>query len=154
MAKRIFILLVLAVAVSLWPPSEPQAGDLLLAKVTVPKPAKGKGERCVDDTDFMRRNHMNLLDHQRDETVHSGVRTKRYSLKGCIDCHAVNGEDGVPVIADNPKHFCRTCHDYAAVRIDCFQCHASRPAPGSTAKASAGKNDTAALQSYLQELRQ
>ncbi|MGB5291398.1 MAG: cytochrome c3 family protein [Lysobacterales bacterium] len=91
---------------------------------------KGLGDACVEDTDFMRRNHMELLKHQRDETTLKGVRNKQYSLTECLSCHAVNGSDAAPVTVSDPKHFCRSCHDYAAVNIDCFQCHASRPEPG------------------------
>ena len=87
----------------------------------------GQGDSCVEDTDFMRRNHMDLLDHQRDETMKEGIRGKPYSLKECLSCHAVNGPDAIPVTVSSPQHFCRSCHDYAAVSIDCFQCHASRP---------------------------
>ena len=95
--------------------------------VPVPVIPKGQGESCVEDTDFMRRNHMTLLMHQRDDTVLQGIRSKQYSLKECISCHAVQGSDAIPVTASDPQHFCRSCHDYAAVKIDCFQCHASRP---------------------------
>lgn len=87
----------------------------------------GQGDSCVEDTDYMRRNHMDLLQHQRDETMKEGIRGKPYSLKECLSCHAVNGPDAIPVTASSPQHFCRSCHDYAAVSIDCFQCHASRP---------------------------
>ena len=87
----------------------------------------GQGDSCVEDTDFMRRNHMDLLSHQRDKTMLKGIRGKAYSLKECISCHAVNGPDAKPVTVSSPQHFCRSCHDYAAVSIDCFQCHASRP---------------------------
>ena len=87
----------------------------------------GQGDSCVEDTDFMRRNHMDLLKHQRDETMKEGIRGKPYSLKECLSCHAVNGPDEIPVTVSSPQHFCRSCHDYAAVSIDCFQCHASRP---------------------------
>jgi predicted CXXCH cytochrome family protein len=87
----------------------------------------GQGDSCVEDTDFMRRNHMDLLKHQRDETMKEGIRGKPYSLKECLSCHAVNGPDAIPVTVSSPQHFCRSCHDYAAVSIDCFQCHASRP---------------------------
>ena len=95
--------------------------------VPYPDIAKGQGEACVEDTDFMRRNHMTLLLHQRDDTMRKGIRTTQHSLKECLDCHAVPGPDSVPVTVNDPKHFCRSCHDYAAVKIDCFQCHASRP---------------------------
>ena len=96
-------------------------------RVPVPVIPMGQGENCVEDTDFMRRNHMSLLDHQRDETMHEGIRGKPYSLKECISCHVVTGPDAMPVTVSNPQHFCRSCHDYAAVSMDCFQCHASRP---------------------------
>lgn len=98
----------------------------------VPQPVipTGQGDSCVKDTNYMRRNHMSLLKHQRDETMHEGIREKEHSLKECISCHAVMGPDAAPVTAASPQHFCRSCHDYAAVKVDCFQCHASRPEPG------------------------
>lgn len=122
------------------------------ARVFIPAPAKGKGEQCVAETDFMRRYHMTVLNHQRDDTVHDGIRTKQFSLKGCIACHAVDGPDGKPVTAESPKHFCRECHDYAAVKMDCFQCHASRPEPEKTAKIPA-LPDAQASNKGLQDLQ-
>jgi len=98
-----------------------------LAAVPKPEIPKGKGDRCVEDTGFMRKNHMELLLHQRDETVHRGIRTKKHSLKECIDCHAVNDNQGQPVSHEDSKHFCVVCHEYASVKIDCFECHASKP---------------------------
>lgn len=92
-----------------------------------PQPAKGRGDKCVAPTDWMRRYHMTTLTHQRDKTVHEGIRTPQFSLKGCIDCHQVKDSDGKAVTVADDRHFCRTCHDYAAVRVDCFECHASRP---------------------------
>jgi predicted CXXCH cytochrome family protein len=97
------------------------------SRVPLPEIPKGQGENCVEDTDFMRRNHMTLLMHQRDDTVLEGIREKKHSLKECVSCHVVTGPDAMAVTAASPKHFCRSCHDYAAVKIDCFQCHASRP---------------------------
>jgi predicted CXXCH cytochrome family protein len=122
----------------------------------LPKPARGQGEKCVADTDWMRRNHMTVLMHQRDSTVHDGIRTKRFSLKGCIECHAVNGADGKPVTVASPTHFCRTCHDYAAVRMDCFECHPSRPEAKATttghAPGRSSATDAAMLAQYLRSL--
>jgi len=82
---------------------------------------KGKGDSCVADKDFMR------LRHDRDKTMRQGDRNIKYSLKKCIECHATDAPDGTTLTVENPEHFCRSCHDYAAVSIDCFQCHASRP---------------------------
>jgi predicted CXXCH cytochrome family protein len=107
-----------------------QAQESEEAGVPMPTIPLGLGDSCVEDTDFMRRNHMNLLKHQRDETMLKGVRDKQYSLKECISCHAVMGPDAVPLTVASPQHFCRSCHDYAAVSVDCFQCHASRPDSG------------------------
>ena len=51
--------------------------------------------------------------------MREGIRSTRFSLKGCVECHAaaktgsVLGEDG----------FCASCHAYASVKIDCFECH-------------------------------
>jgi hypothetical protein len=92
----------------------------------VPKPVvePAKGEKCVEDTQFMRRSHMQLLEHQRDETMHRGIRTVRHSLKGCIECHASRKTGSV---AASSEDFCQSCHAYAAVTIDCFECHASKP---------------------------
>lgn len=93
----------------------------------LPAISRGQGDNCVADTEFMRRNHMSLLKHQRDETMLQGIRSEPYSIKECVSCHAVAGPDAMPLTAASPDHFCRSCHDYAAVKIDCFQCHASRP---------------------------
>jgi hypothetical protein len=92
----------------------------------VPKPVieAGKGEQCVEITDFMRRNHMELLKHQRDATMHQGIRTRSHSLNGCIECHASRKNNSV---VGSEQNFCQSCHSYAAVKLDCFECHASKP---------------------------
>jgi hypothetical protein len=100
------------------------------SRIFIPDPPKGNGETCVEDTAFMRANHMELLMHQRDRTVIEGIRTKKHSLKECVACHTVSDDYGRPVSYQNPKNFCRSCHDYTAVKIDCFECHASKPPQG------------------------
>jgi len=104
------------------------------SRVPFPLVPKAKGEACVRDTDFMRTNHMELLLHQRDDTVHEGVRPEKTRLTACLDCHAVKGASGTPITYKDPKHFCRTCHDYAAVSIDCFSCHNSVPEKSEAAR--------------------
>jgi hypothetical protein len=102
---------------------------VLAAETSGAKPPLGptvktfKGDKCVEDTDYMRRNHMKVILHQRDETMHRGIRTQKHSLKNCVDCHAdpktnsVLGKDG----------FCESCHVYTSVSIDCFTCHTAAP---------------------------
>lgn len=84
-------------------------------------------ETCVRDTSFMRRNHMKLLLHKRDDTMRNGVRTKKESLQGCINCHVTKNEAGKAIKVSDPKHFCAACHQYTAVKLDCFECHRSTP---------------------------
>lgn len=84
---------------------------------------------CVEPTDFMRRNHMEVIKHQRDATVHAGIRSTKHSLAGCITCHVASGTDGKPVPINDDQQFCGKCHDFAAVRLNCFECHAKVPAP-------------------------
>ena len=90
------------------------------------------GGQCVRDTEFMRRNHMELIKHDRDVTVHQGIRTVDGSLSACISCHANKGEDGhyIPVDAEQGiggEQFCAGFHSYTGVSMDCFQCHATTP---------------------------
>jgi len=94
-----------------------------------PGPAipKGRGDQCVADTDFMRRNHMDLIIHQRDETVIRGIRDEPFSLVECVDCHAQQNASNEPIRVDSQGQFCASCHDYVAVKIDCFDCHAAVP---------------------------
>jgi hypothetical protein len=100
-------------------------------RVPVPAPPKGKGDACVEPVDVMRRQHMVFLEHQRDETVRQGIRGRKHSLKGCVECHAVPDASAGGTRTVQP--FCGQCHGYAAVRIDCFQCHTGQPAPTKTA---------------------
>jgi hypothetical protein len=98
------------------------------AELPLPKPPRGQGEACVADTEYMRRFHGDELKRQRDQTLRLGIRGGKYSLTGCLDCHAVKGADAKPVAYDDAKHFCKSCHGFAAVRIDCFDCHSAKPA--------------------------
>ncbi len=89
------------------------------------EPAK-PGTQCIADPATMRREHPAMLKHQRDETVHGGIRGAKASLKACIACHASPTTGSVAAAETN---FCISCHSYTAVRIDCFECHATKPAP-------------------------
>jgi hypothetical protein len=82
---------------------------------------------CVEPTEDMRKNHMKMMLHKRDQTMHEGIRTPQHSLEECINCHVPAEDSGKIVRIDSKEHFCNSCHTYAAVNIDCFQCHADRP---------------------------
>ena len=90
-------------------------------------PPASKGEQCVEPVDVMRREHMRFLRHQRDDTVHAGIRGAKHSLVGCIDCHAQRDSLGAVIPVNAEGQFCASCHRFAGVRMDCFECHATVP---------------------------
>lgn len=109
-------------AVSALAVASDDASEASSGRVAKPVYQVGKGE-CVRDDAYMKRHHMDELKHHRKETMRQGIRTKEFSLQGCVDCHAdkkthsVLGKGG----------FCQSCHAYAAVTLDCFECHSSKP---------------------------
>ncbi|HHH44251.1 MAG TPA: hypothetical protein ENK49_08945 [Gammaproteobacteria bacterium] len=124
-------LLILPLAVSA---EEEEAENLPFSDLTMTEPERhvSATEECVAPEAEMRRNHMKFILHQRDETMHRGIRTRRHSLEECVNCHAAKNDQGeyIPVNAEN--QFCSSCHTYAAVNIDCFQCHATKPVRASS----------------------
>ena len=81
---------------------------------------------------------MDLLKHQRDRTVRAGVRGEKVHLNACIECHAGPGAGAAAGSAvGSPQAFCEGCHRYAAVKLDCFECH--QPKPGSARPAAAAR---------------
>lgn len=94
----------------------------------VPGTAKADNmDACVAPTPFMRRNHFELIKHQRDITVHQGIRKTDNSLHGCVDCHVRMDQRGKPVPVNAPGEFCAGCHQYTGASLDCFSCHATTP---------------------------
>jgi len=106
----------------------------------VPKAQKRVSETqgCVEPVEVMRKKHYEFLAHQRDDTLRRGIRTRKYSLEECINCHVPPPESGKLVRIESKEHFCNSCHSYAAVRIDCFQCHRDTPLPGKVSSHKAG----------------
>ena len=74
---------------------------------------------CIAPAEEMRRNHMDMLKHQRDRTLRQGIRGEKASLNECIECHASKSTGSVL----GKDHFCASCHAYAAVKLDCWDCH-------------------------------
>ena len=122
----------LALLLALGPAALAQAVAPQANASRVPQPVieTARGGSCVGPSAFMRRNHMTLLKQQRDDTLRRGIRTGKYSLKACVACHASQTTQSVNAA---PSNFCQSCHNYAAVKIDCFECHANTP-PTTTAQ--------------------
>lgn len=82
--------------------------------------AKAKGEQCVESAQWMRANHMQLLDDWRHSVVRDQSRTyvsttgkhfEKSLSNTCLECH------------DNKEEFCEACHGYASVKPYCWECH-------------------------------
>jgi hypothetical protein len=102
-------------------------------------------DACVEPTDYMRRNHMELIKHQRDETVHGGIRATTHNLAGCVDCHVSAGPDGEARPIQEEDQFCGACHAFAAVDMNCFGCHASVRRGGAVSEAAMAAHQAAGV---------
>ncbi|MBF0188409.1 MAG: Hdr-like menaquinol oxidoreductase cytochrome c subunit [Magnetococcales bacterium] len=106
---------VAAVLLGLWlmvgVPGPATAGDGAHAGHDHGKLDAPKGEACIKDAAWMKRNHMDFLKHRRAETVREGVRNHKESLLNCKTCHT------------SREKFCDRCHAYVGVKPDCFTCH-------------------------------
>lgn len=88
----------------------------------------GTPRECVEPTEFMRANHMAILDRWRDQVVREDVHDYRsttgktwphLTLTGtCLKCHQKKAE------------FCDRCHDRAGEKPYCWDCHLDRVAGG------------------------
>ena len=77
-------------------------------------------KECVKDTEYMRSEHMTLLDNWRDEVVREGSRTyissqgevyEKSLSNTCLKCHT------------SKENFCDKCHNYMSVDPYCWDCH-------------------------------
>ncbi len=128
------LLLLLPLAATADSDKDGEKEALPFSDLTFPEPARhySAEQKCVQPVEEMRKNHMNYILHQRDETVHRGIRTRRYALEECVNCHTAQDDKGEYVPINAPDQFCYSCHSYASVKIDCFQCHATKPVRPST----------------------
>jgi len=108
-------------------------------RVAKPSISVDRSTQCIDSPEVMRRTHMDMLKHQRDRTVRQGVRGEKVDLNRCIECHAGPGAGAAAGSAiGSPDAFCESCHRYAAVKLDCFECHQPRPGGAQPARSQAG----------------
>lgn len=152
--KLIRFALLLILSLSVFAPANAQQQSSLLPAIP-----KATGEPHPEGNEFWRKNHMDLMRHDRDLTMRQGDREIEASLKGCFDCHAATDDAGAIVTYESDQHFCRTCHDYVAVKVDCFACHRSTPVGVDETASHATLlpkrdhlQDTERLVAYLQEV--
>lgn len=80
--------------------------------------------KCVADTEYMKLEHMELLNEWRDDVVRRNDRIHetedgRTYIKSlsrtCLGCH------------QDVDNFCYACHDYTGVKPYCWSCHVDEP---------------------------
>ncbi|MDP2811604.1 MAG: hypothetical protein Q8O34_15795 [Rhodocyclaceae bacterium] len=115
------LLSLLAVALLVLNPA--YAGEVPKPVVKIENPGS-----CIAPAEEMRRNHMEKLLHQRNKTLREGMRggAKSASLNGCIECHASKTTGVARSVLGSNESFCQGCHAYAAVKLDCFECHSPK----------------------------
>lgn len=92
----------------------------ILAEALEGKDDNGAPLQCVESADYMRANHMLLLNDWRDSVVRDNNRVYVNSMgkpfeksltKTCLACHT------------NKEQFCEACHKSVAVQPYCWSCH-------------------------------
>ncbi|MDR1184826.1 MAG: sulfate reduction electron transfer complex DsrMKJOP subunit DsrJ [Coriobacteriales bacterium] len=119
---RIFIFLVISLGIATAPIliNRGQVEAQPTLSLETPAIERDADGRCVESAEFMRAEHMLLLDEWRNAVVREG-KTNYVSSDGrifemsldnnCLKCHS-----------DREK-FCDSCHSYAAVEPYCWDCH-------------------------------
>jgi hypothetical protein len=84
-----------------------------------PELAKPAGQ-CLEDVEFMKAHHVDLLKQWREAVVRDGQKMYPSTHQGacemsltktCLGCHT------------NRANFCDRCHNYADVHPTCWDCH-------------------------------
>jgi len=132
MSRALSILAAIALALPLFQTA--QAGEVPKPDIVIANP----GTQCVAPREEMRRNHMEMLKHQRIRTLRLGERGAKVSLNGCIECHASKTNGAVTGSRDN---FCQTCHSYVAVKLDCWDCHQPKAGYKATGAMPSGEHE-------------
>jgi hypothetical protein len=79
-----------------------------------------KAKRCVESKEFMRSDHMRLLDAWRisvvrhDQLIYVGLNGEKHTMnlrETCLGCHV------------SKDKFCDRCHEYSGVTPPCWECH-------------------------------
>ena len=81
-------------------------------------------KQCVEPTEWMKANHMKLLNQWRNEAVRKGKtvyinsqgKSFDNSLQMCLSCHFD------PALKTS-EQFCVSCHTHTAVNPTCWSCH-------------------------------
>jgi len=97
----------------------------------VPEPKltdKAKAAKeCVEPKEYMKAEHMQILDIWRDSVVREANRVYISEKGRKFNMSLSTGENSCMGCHSNKADFCDKCHDYASVRPYCWDCHIEPP---------------------------
>lgn len=84
---------------------------------TIRNKLKKEGKNnCIQDREYMKTNHMELLNNWRNNVIRNNIRFYNNNIEmglsnTCMKCHS------------NKSEFCDQCHNYLCVSPYCWDCH-------------------------------
>lgn len=97
------------------------------AAYTRPELELPKNEKvCVEGKEWIRKEHMHLLNEWRDMVVREGIH--EYESKASGKIHQISLSKSCMKCHDSKEKFCDRCHDSVSVSPYCWDCHVA-PAP-------------------------
>ena len=97
----------------------------------VPEPKltdKAKAAKeCVEPKEYMKVEHMQILDIWRDGVVREANRVYISEKGKKFNMSLSTGDDSCMGCHSNKADFCDKCHDYASVTPYCWDCHIEPP---------------------------
>ncbi len=103
-----------------WLGGNKDGGEYKRPAVTIPPQIAEKEKECIEPVEYMRAEHMQLLNDWRDEALRNENRTyisssgKKWEISlqnTCMKCHT------------NYEDFCQKCHVSNSVYPYCWTCH-------------------------------
>ena len=84
-------------------------------------------KECVEPKEYMKAEHMQILDVWRDSVVREANRVYISEKGKKFNMSLSTGDDSCMGCHSNKADFCDKCHDYVSVRPYCWDCHIEPP---------------------------
>ena len=119
---RILVFLAVCLCIVLMPvlANHGRVAALPGSALETPEISKLTEQQCIEPVEYMRANHMLLLEDWRNVVVREGF--SRYeSSAGQV--YEMSLEDSCFSCHSNRAEFCASCHDYVGIDPNCWSCH-------------------------------
>lgn len=115
------LVLIVLVSIAFWYNTDQQTQNPEISLDT-PEIRALEVKECIEDTEYMRTKHMQLLKEWRTSVVRDGDRIyvatdgqeyEKCIQQTCLHCHS------------NREQFCDACHEFSGIEPNCWDCHDS-----------------------------